>query len=94
MGLPSVPLTTPVRSETMATPVNPVNPVVTPASPASTDLAREREHAMAREAELRADQERNEERLRNERIRERELRNEERVRGADKPSESGWRRWF
>lgn len=91
MGLPSVPLTTPVRTEAMATPVNPVGPVV---NPVNTDLTREREHAMAREAELRAEQERNEERLRNERIREREVRNEERVRGADKPSESGWRRWF
>lgn len=79
MGLPSAPLSTPVRTETVA--------------PVRTEV--EREHAMAREAELRTEQQRTEERLRDERIREdRELRQEERGRAADKPSESGWRRWF
>ncbi len=47
------------------------------------NVVREQEHAMARE----------EERLRDERIREeRELRREDRP--ADRPSESGWRKWF
>jgi hypothetical protein len=60
--------------------------IVQPARP----LMSEQEHAAARERET---QMREEERLRDERIRaERELRGEERA--ADKPSESGWRKWF
>jgi hypothetical protein len=51
------------------------------------------EHAMAqqdREAQVRE-----EERLRDERIRaEREVHREERATAADRPAESGWRRWF
>jgi hypothetical protein len=36
-----------------------------------------------------------EERLRDERIREnREIQREERAAAADKPAESGWRKWF
>ena len=49
----------------------------------------------AREAQLREQRMRDEERLRDERIREqREIRNEERAAAADKPAESGWRKWF
>ena len=49
----------------------------------------------ARDAQLREQQLRDEERLRDERIREeRELRHEERATAADKPAESGWRKWF
>lgn len=57
-----------------------------------------REHAYA---EQRADQEahqaqmREEERVRDERLsEERDIRREERARAEDKPTESGWRRWF
>lgn len=60
------------------------------------------EHALAREqvreqqahqAQMRDEERLREERLRDERIRqERELRGEERA--ADRPAESGWRRWF
>jgi len=58
------------------------------------------EHAVAREQELRDQQLRDEDRLREERLRderireERELRREERAGAADKPAESGWRKWF
>lgn len=59
--------------------------VVQPSRPVA-----EQEHAMAREREA---QMREEERLRDERIRdESDLRRDERP--ADKPSESGWRKWF
>jgi hypothetical protein len=58
-----------------------------------------REHAYAEQRA--SDQERHqaqmreEERVRDERIREeRDLRREERARAEDKPTESGWRRWF
>jgi hypothetical protein len=62
-------------------------PLVQPSSPV-------REHAMAQEAErARAQAVRDEERLRDERIRhENELRREEKP--ADRPSDSGWRKWF
>lgn len=79
MGLGRGPAVAPVRSE----------PVVPPA-------VLPREHAMAEEA--RAAQLREEERLRDERLRtdnireERDLRREERP--ADRPPESGWRKWF
>jgi uncharacterized integral membrane protein len=47
------------------------------------------------EADARAAQLRDEERLRDERIREeRELRREEKATAAERPAESGWRRWF
>ena len=59
---------------------------------ARNDMVREREQASAEEARLA--QVRDEERLRDERIREeRELRREDRA-TADRPAESGWRRWF
>ena len=49
----------------------------------------------ARDAQLREQRLRDEERLRDERIRdERDLRQEERATAADKPAESGWRKWF
>ena len=60
--------------------------VVQPARP----VVSEQEHAMARERET---QMREQERLRDERIREeQDLRRDERA--ADKPAESGWRKWF
>jgi hypothetical protein len=58
------------------------------------------ERAVARDQELRDQQLRDEDRLREERLRderireERELRREERSTAADKPAESGWRKWF
>ena len=49
----------------------------------------------ARDAQLREQRLRDEERLRDQQIREeRDLRQEERVAAADKPAESGWRKWF
>ena len=52
--------------------------------------------AAARDAQMREEARlRDEERLRDERLREdSEPRREERVAGADRPAESGWRRWF
>lgn len=76
------------RPTVTGTPVNvaPVRQDVVP--PARTVV--EEEHAVAREREM---QVREEERLRDERVRaERELRREDRP--ADRPTESGWRKWF
>jgi uncharacterized integral membrane protein len=58
-----------------------------------------REHAYAeqraRDQEAHQAQMREEERVRDERLsEERDLRREERARAEDKPTESGWRRWF
>lgn len=78
------------RGPAMVPPVH--QPVTQPVPPAAVH-----EHAMAREArdsQLAQDARlREEERLRDERIREeRELRREDRP--ADRPAESGWRKWF
>ena len=77
-------------------------PAPTVSTPVRQDAPRPdtaREHAYAeqrtREQEARQAQVREEERLRDERIREeRDQRREERARAEDKPTESGWRRWF
>jgi hypothetical protein len=80
MGLPSVPLTgEPVRHQ-----------VVPPATPMGERAeARMQEHAVARDAELRAEQAREENRVRDQQLA------RERAQREQKPSDgSGWRRWF
>lgn len=67
--------------------------------PLRNDLAHPdpvREHANAQQArEHQAQMMRDEERLRDERIREERLRQErERAQAAERPAESGWRKWF
>jgi hypothetical protein len=63
----------------------------TPNVPPLQPAAAQREHAVAREAETQEEQRLREERVRND---ERELRAEERTAAADRPAESGWRKWF
>jgi hypothetical protein len=67
-----------------------------PVSTVRTAPMNEPAQAEARERQLREDARlRDEERLRDERLREQsEARREERATAADRPAESGWRRWF
>jgi hypothetical protein len=72
------------RLERMGVPRGPAG--VPPTRPDVVQPAPVQEHAMAREAEMRQDEQQlREERARNE---------EERAAAADRPAESGWRKWF
>lgn len=86
MGLPSMPMGTAMRPETA-----PGRDVIAQSEPVRMDVPEQAQAQQEREERLRAQAQQADERMREQR--ERELR-DERARAADKPAESGWRKWF